>query len=167
MGLGDLDPEQVCTLILTYLVDTADLEDDTEPKDLGLVGLTQGNDYGAGRNKAVKDKCRNKIKNLKKCQKRHRGSKRKCRKWEKKADKCIRENKITQEDPAQDTTTQRKAPYVGRGCVLTNSCFYGIKDLKENYMKAMQQALKSAVAYSMISNSMGLGDFDPEQGYLL
>ena len=66
----------------------------------------QGNDYGAGRNKAVKDKCRNKIKNLKKCQKRHRGSKRKCRKWEKKADKCIRENKITQEDPAQDTTTQ-------------------------------------------------------------
>ena len=25
----------------TYLVDTADLEDDTEPKDLGLVGLTQ------------------------------------------------------------------------------------------------------------------------------
>ena len=25
----------------TYLVDTADLEDDIEPKDLGLVGLTQ------------------------------------------------------------------------------------------------------------------------------
>merc|ERR1719239_441827 len=106
MGLGDLDPEQVCTLILTYLVDTADLEDDTEPKDLGLVGLTQGNDYGAGRNKAVKDKCRNKIKNLKKCRKRHRGSKRKCKNRKEKSDKCMKENKINQEGTTQDTTTQ-------------------------------------------------------------
>jgi len=151
----------------TYLVDTVDFEDDTEPKDLGLVGLTQGNDYGADRNKAVRDKCRNKIKKLKKCQKRHKGSKRKCRKWKKKADKCIRENK-KKPAPAQDTAQGNDHNH--RACVMTNSCFYGMSDLKENYMKAMQKyantespALKSAVAYSMISNSMGLGDLDPEQ----
>ena len=66
----------------------------------------QGNDYGADRNKAVKGKCREKIKNLRKCRERQRGSRRKCRERKKKADKCIRENKITQEDPAQDTTMQ-------------------------------------------------------------
>jgi len=158
-----------------YLVDTVDFEDDTKPKDLGLVGLNQGNDYGAGRNKAVNNKCRNEIKNLKKCRKRHGGSKRKCRKRKKKADKCKRENKKKykrkqkkQEEPAQDTTQGNDHNH--RACVLTNSCFYGMSDLKENYMKAMQKdantespALKSAVAYSMISNSMGLGDLEPEQ----
>merc|ERR1712071_673538 len=64
----------------TYLVDTADLGDNIEPKGLGHLGLDQGNDYGLEESETTKDKaterekkCRKKYKYLKKCEKKYTG----------------------------------------------------------------------------------------------
>jgi len=94
----------------TYLLDTVDFEDDTELKDLGLVGLTQGNDYRAGRNKVFKDKCKRKEKSLRKCLAKHGSSARKCRRKAKRFTECMKEN------------PQQKNDYWVRDCVMTDSC---------------------------------------------
>ena len=61
----------------------------------------QCNDYRAGSNRVVKDKCKKQDKSLRKCYAKHGGSARKCRRKAKRAKKCWKENEAKKEESAQ------------------------------------------------------------------
>merc|ERR1719239_1598254 len=72
----------------TYLVDTAALEDDTEPEDLGHVGLVQGNDYGLEETESIVEQITKQSKRCKKRRKQVRRCKTKCKRMKRFLGKC-------------------------------------------------------------------------------